>query len=280
MYFPKSQITTDLYTNGKEFIYINSNTEYIGFYFKTSDGKYYTGKNPNDPPVQELIIPINSKVEDAEEGAAGSYTDEAILYLVPDVYAKAQNMGNNDIPPKPPTQYNNLPTKENYELGEYQRYFASKQNEIKYIEISLEEYKQFQNEEKTVDYSMYYTFPFPWLISGKRNEVYNINKKTIQRIQTQFSLQGFTSYFKDRYDQYFQYTPGENLKTDGSEFLIEKTNKPYNGLYHIHPTKGPMVGAQHTNSPHNYLIPISGSNQQYNINKTETQNSNRISGGY
>ena len=50
MYFPKSQITTDLYTNGKEFIYINSNTEYIGFYFKTSNGKYYTGKNPNDSP--------------------------------------------------------------------------------------------------------------------------------------------------------------------------------------------------------------------------------------
>ena len=52
MYFPKSQITTDLYTNGKEFIYINSNTEYIGFYFKTSNGKYYTGKNPNDSPLQ------------------------------------------------------------------------------------------------------------------------------------------------------------------------------------------------------------------------------------
>ncbi len=280
MYFPKSQITTDLYTNGKEFIYINSNTEYIGFYFKTSNGKYYTGKNPNDPPVQEIIIPNFDKTEDAEEGAAGSYTDEAILYLVPDVYAKAQNMGNNDVPPKPPTQYNNLPAKENYELGEYQRYFASKQNEINYTEISFEEYRQFQNEEKIVDYLMYNTFQLPWLISGKRNEVYNINKKTIQRIQIQYSLQGFTSYFKNKYDQYFKYNPGENLKTNGDEFLIQGTNKPYSGLYHIHPEKGPMVGAQHINSPHNYLIPISGSNLEYQINKRETQKSNRISGGY
>lgn len=280
MYFPKSQITTDLYTNGKEFIYINSNTEYIGFYFKTSNGKYYTGKNPNDSPVQEIIIPNFDKTEDAEEGAAGSYTDEAILYLVPDVYAKAQNMGNNDVPPKPPTQYNNLPAKENYELGEYQRYFASKQNEINYTEISFEEYRQFQNEEKIVDYLMYNTFQLPWLISGKRNEVYNINKKTIQRIQIQYSLQGFTSYFKNKYDQYFKYNPGENLKTDGAEFLDKKTGRPYIGLYHIHPEKGPMIGAQHSKSPHNYLVPISGSNLEYQINKMETQKSNRISGGY
>ena len=46
----------------------------------------------------------------------------------------------------------------------------------------------------------------------------------------------------------------------GMRFLIQGTNKPYSGLYHIHPEKGPMVGAQHINSPHNYLIPISGSN--------------------
>ena len=189
-------------------------------------------------------------------------------------------MGNNDIPPKPPTQYNNLPTKENYELGEYQRYFASKQNEINYTEISFEEYRQFQNEEQTVDYLMYNTFQLPWLISGKRNKVYNINKKTIQRIQIQYSLQGFTSYFKNKYDQYFKYTPGENLKTDGAEFLDKKTGRPYIGLYHIHPEKGPMIGAHHSKSPHNYLVPISGSNLEYQINKMETQKSNRISGGY
>ena len=138
MYFPKTQITTDLYTNGNEYIYANStsNSEgnyYTGYYFKVSNGKFYTGKNPNDPPVQELIIPVSSKVEDAEEGKVGSYTDDAILYLVPDVYAKSINLGENDIPPKPPTQYTNLPNQENYELGEYQRYFTSKQNEIKYL---------------------------------------------------------------------------------------------------------------------------------------------------
>ena len=43
MYFPKSQITPNLYTNGKEFAYVNNKQEYIGYYFKVSTGKYFTG---------------------------------------------------------------------------------------------------------------------------------------------------------------------------------------------------------------------------------------------
>ena len=278
MYFPKSQTTTDLYTNGTEFVYINSVKEYVGYYFKTSSGKYYTGKNPNDPPIKEIIVPNTNRTEDAEEGAVGSYNSEANLYLVPDVYAQNQNLRVDDTPPKPPTQYNSTPTKENYELGEYQRYFTSKQNEINYTEISLKEFNQFQNQEPVVDFTLYFAFAFPWLIAGKRNDVININKKTIERIQNKYSLISFSSYFKGRYDQYFKYPLGSNLKTDGSEFLIKETNRPYTGLYHIHPTKGPMVGAEHTNIPHSFLIPISGSNLQYKISKTETQSSNRISG--
>ena len=46
-----------------------------------------------------------------------------------------------------------------------------------------------------------------------------------------------------------------------------------------------MVGAQHVKTPHDYLIPISGSNTDYKINKIETQTNTptrsiRSSGGY
>tara|TARA_R110002074_G_scaffold26727_8_gene78285 strand:+ start:1098 stop:1967 length:870 start_codon:yes stop_codon:yes gene_type:complete len=286
MYFPKSQITTNLYTNGGTYVYKNSpeGEYYIGFYFKTSKGKYYTGKNPNDTPVQEIIPEIQSQAEDAEEGVAGSYTAEANLYLVPDIYAININLGLDATPPSSPILTPTPPTKEDYNIKEYQRYFASKNNEAKYIEINEFQYTQFKDELPTVDYVMYSVYSLPWLISGNRNKVYNINKSTVERTQKNNLLIGFSSYFRNKYDQYFQYTPGENLKTNGDEFLIQGTNKPYSGLYHIHPEKGPMVGAQHINSPHNYLIPISGSNIDYKINKTETQKNNkvinRISGGY
>ena len=47
-----------------------------------------------------------------------------------------------------------------------------------------------------------------------------------------------------------------DLTTDGTEYKLEKTGKPYTGLYHIHPDKGPMVGAKHVKTPHDYLVPI------------------------
>lgn len=280
MYFPKSQITVDLYTNGKEFVFVGTDKEYVGYYFRVSDGRYYTGRNPNDPPIEEIIIPTSEQSEDAEEGLTGAYTGDALLYLVPDVYAINANIGFDAIPPSPPKQSINLPTEEDYETTEYQRYFASKENEYKYIEIDLDQYTKFTNENSTVDYSLYRVFSLPWLISGDRKNVTNINKKTVERTQTNFSLPGFKSYFINKYDQYFRYSVGENLKTDGTEFLNARTNQPYSGLYHIHPKKGPMVGAQHTNLPHDYLIPVSGSNIEYKINKTETQRSSRRSGNY
>jgi len=36
-----------------------------------------------------------------------------------------------------------------------------------------------------------------------------------------------------------------------------------------------MVGAEHTDLPHEFLIPVSGSNINYKVNKTETQTLNR-----
>ena len=61
-YYPLSQITSNLQTNGGEFVYKNTFTPYIGYYWKTSRGKYFTGKTPQDTPTQEITEykdPIN-----------------------------------------------------------------------------------------------------------------------------------------------------------------------------------------------------------------------------
>jgi hypothetical protein len=56
MYYPKSQITPNLYTNGEEFIYADTKEAYNGYYFKVSTGKYFTGRNQDDKPNLELIL--------------------------------------------------------------------------------------------------------------------------------------------------------------------------------------------------------------------------------
>ena len=53
MYYPKSHITTDLYSNG-EFVFKGSTQIYTGYYFSTIDGTYYTGRFPNDGNNIEL----------------------------------------------------------------------------------------------------------------------------------------------------------------------------------------------------------------------------------
>ena len=58
----------------------------------------------------------------------------------------------------------------------------------------------------------------------------------------------------------------ENLYARPGEFLIEGTNKEYSGFYHIHPTKGPMVGAKHVSTPHSRLVPRDKSKRRYGLN--------------
>ena len=56
-YYPLSQIKTNLYTNGQEFTftpYTPSNS-YVGSYWSTSDGKFFTGKTPQDTPNNEIF---------------------------------------------------------------------------------------------------------------------------------------------------------------------------------------------------------------------------------
>jgi len=47
----------------------------------------------------------------------------------------------------------------------------------------------------------------------------------------------------------------ERLYTSGGEFIVKETGEEYIGAYHIHPNKGPMVGAVHAPYKHAYLVP-------------------------
>ena len=46
-YYPKSQITPNLYTNGGEYMFASNSKEYIGYYYKISNGKIFAGRNFN-----------------------------------------------------------------------------------------------------------------------------------------------------------------------------------------------------------------------------------------
>tara|TARA_B110000459_G_scaffold127821_1_gene140092 strand:+ start:220 stop:1080 length:861 start_codon:yes stop_codon:yes gene_type:complete len=286
MYYPKSQITTNLFTLGDEYVYVGTTQVYSGSYFKTSDGNAFTGKNPNNKPNNPIELssinlndfqPFNTELEEFPN----SYD------IINDDYYWAKGINQNEVTPipKPPIQITPLPSPNEYSIGEIQRYFTSKINEIKYTEINETQYTSFINNESTVLSSLYIAFQLPWVITGDRSNAYNVNMKTVNRVQKNFKLQGFKSYFKGRYDQLFQYTSQDNLYTEGNEFKSIVSGKRYKGYYHIHPKKGPMEGRQHTIESHNILLPLSGSNFQplQDINSPKNNNYNtppNTFGGY
>ena len=59
MYYPKSKIQTNLYTNGYELAYLSTLDNYVGFYYKTYDGKYFSGKsNPTSSQRKKALTTL------------------------------------------------------------------------------------------------------------------------------------------------------------------------------------------------------------------------------
>ena len=58
----------------------------------------------------------------------------------------------------------------------------------------------------------------------------------------------------------------EGLYARPGEFIIEGTNEEYVGFYHLHPSKGPMVGSKHIDTQHSRLVPRDKSKQRYGVN--------------
>ena len=139
-YYPKSQIKTNLYTNGKEYAFLINQKPYIGYYWKNSLGKFYTGKTPQDLPTQEIIPIINSPVQ----------TDN--IELAPSSNVLEYNSINNNT-----ISYNLIPvfiqskpTQQDYQIGEFRRYFCKKTNEIIYIEIDQKQHDLLLNKDSQI----------------------------------------------------------------------------------------------------------------------------------
>ena len=258
MYFPPSQIKTNLYTSGKELSYASNGDEYVGFYFKTSSGRYYSGKNPNNPPnvLLTTAVPLETFELDVEINNPMNAQPDHNQYIAPVAYLKNNKLGLADVPPPRPKPFYPIPTKENYKIGEFQRYFVSRNNDDYIVEVNFDTYSSYAKREPNVDYNLYFAFQLPWVITGLLEKVVTINENTIKRTQINCNISGLTSYFRDRYDEYFKFGDNENLYTSGGEYIIEDTGREYIGFYHIHPGKGPMEGRQHIENKHRNLLPI------------------------
>ena len=204
-YYPKSQVKTNLYTNGAELIYKSSKESYVGEYFKTSKGKYYTGKNPNFGTPSELVLanPINNQPNaDLPENLTDPSRFITPVNDVPiSLNGSSYSFGVDsrgyryDITPRAiPSYHKTKPTNEQFQLGKYTRYFCKKNNELIYIEISQDTYNKLINRDPLIAYDLYTPANILWQSSP------SLNYNAVILIEQNLKWYGFSQYFKGNFE--------------------------------------------------------------------------------
>jgi hypothetical protein len=155
-YYPQSRIITGLKSNPGEFILPNGK-EYLGFYYITFDGKYFSGENPqtkNSIPLIKLMVKdeiINTKT-------------------IPSLNSKKYNQLNPNIniqTLQEPIPFIPTPTLEDYKLKKITRYFAKQRiiRIFKIIEINKETFDDINNRGGIYNYAGWDVISMFWTIS-------------------------------------------------------------------------------------------------------------------
>ena len=261
-YYPKSQITPNLYTNGGEYMFASNSKEYIGYYYRISNGKIFAGRNFNSSN-QISLIPLASGIAtpspEGREMVVVDNWDGGESYISPNSMDINEDYNNikfkNKLPKSKflPTPYTSSPTLEEIRSLEYKRYFAKRVNNLMYTEISKETYNKFIAKDPTVAYNLYNCLFLFWSLIDEVTIQSRINRNIVDLIEKNNKWYGFHHYFKGNFGT--TRTISESLYTKGGEFLLpNRTN--YIGFYHFMPDGTPMTGKSHGDGKDIALIQI------------------------
>ena len=231
-YFPKSKVNIKEASSG-EFIYREGRKPFKGKYLELSNGRYYEGTD---------VINLGSELVKAKEASSNNIMGnsfDAQKYSLLKKKKKKFLQNTKRIPINKPT-----PTEEDYNRGYYIRYFARRINQPKgYIEINFDTVKKLQ-EKVDYDYNLYEVGSITWALKNGTRKTNNNNLRLLEQ-----TFPFISSLFPILNE--FEIIDGP-LTTTGGELYYED-GREYIGLYHVHPEKGPMVGAEHINEPHAFL---------------------------
>ena len=192
-YFPLSQVKTNLVSSG-EFALVGNQEIYYGSYWKTSTGKYFTGKTPQDLPTREIIPIAQSPI--ATDDIESTPSLDSINYN--NILINTQPYSN--IP-----QYNPvLPTQQDYQNGEFTRYFCKKSNELIYIEIDKSQYDRLISKNPDILWQLYIPFNIAWQITGDKEQVARTNKNIVDLTSQRLRLPKFGDYLNNNYLKYYR----------------------------------------------------------------------------
>ena len=185
-YYPKSQIKTNLFSNGGDFSRSDNGLPYVGSYWKTSDGSVFSGKTPNDRPS----IPLSPIQQPVEQTPLNTTTEWKVDYP-----SKITNFK----PGQVPKQHFFTPTTEELVLGQSFRYFTKKSNQKVYFEISKDTFGKLSTKSNEILFQLYTPITMIWRLEGSDDEVFEANLNTAKDIQNRQQLPGFVNFFKGKF---------------------------------------------------------------------------------
>ena len=263
MYYPKSQIKSNLYTNGKEYVYTSDKTSYTGYYYTTSDGKAFSGKEPNDG-VNVRLISYNSTTGNEINSQPLIGGKEIITSTINQTDAPFDDDNPYDVvtsqnnypklkdlkPRKIPNQYLRRPQKGDVKLGGYNKFFTKKRTSFLYYEISEEDYNLLIEKDKTIAFDLYEGVSIFW-------DLYNfsLNKTKVADVERDYKWYGFINSFNDNFSTSPDLPTVSYLYTRGNEFLLPN-RKSYVGYYHYMSEGNAMTGKYHGEGSDVNLIQI------------------------
>ena len=200
-YYPKSQITPNLYTNGGELFVTSTGQPYFGYYYRLSNGQVFSGRTPQDLPNFPLTTTTRQQTPNPtthndvpvftvtnKDGSVNGYQYPNDFYYRD--YPKFDPQ-NSIIPYYAPV----LPTQQDYQISEFRRYFCKKVNEIKYLD---------------------------WQLTGDIKQVARVNKNTVELTSFQNKFPRLEEYLKFDYTKYYN-----QLGTTTSGSYINDINQGY-----------------------------------------------------
>jgi hypothetical protein len=204
IYYPKTQIKTNLFTNGDEFVNSQTKELYVGPYYETSLGEQFTGKNPQEANSVPLI-PINETALNPTQTTAENDLVLDVRFTSPNyAYSVLTKQNPNKLQPIYPKFYFAHPTPQDYQNTQFDRYFYKSLNAEKYVEISKKDYTALLNKDEVFLYEAVLPILLPWQLTGTQEAVGRTNRNTTESIEKQLNIKGLGLYLNFDYTKFYK----------------------------------------------------------------------------
>jgi hypothetical protein len=206
-YYPLTRIIPNLYTRGNEFV-TPDNKPYAGRYYKTYDGKAFTGINP--------VLGTNQLLTSVEAIRVTSRSSKA--YITASTQNTVQNTTVSNVELEQLDTYFPVPLPSDYSRGYFTRYFAKNITGAQFIiEISQSDYAQLQDGNVSPNMLSYESTSMLWQLTGPLNDtrisqyqiqggVFDTNKRVTEAKQKGFN--GIIDFIGGDYTKFAKITSG------------------------------------------------------------------------